>query len=99
MSPELTLLIVNAVLLAYAYLWAYPALKEKTLRVIMVRDVGISCAALMVAGLLYWGSGTGFSLILFQTNWFVFSIVTLMIMETPLFLWFAKKYDLRFDDF
>lgn len=98
MSPELTLLIVNAVLLAYAYLWAYPALKEKTWRVIMVRDLGISFAALTVAGLLYWGSGVRFSLVLFQSNWLAFSFVSLMIMETPLFIWFAKKYDLRFDD-
>lgn len=98
MSPELTLLIINAVLLAYAYLWAYPALTEKTWKAILLRDTAISVAAVTLAGLLYWGSGLPFSLIFFDANWFGFSIVTMMVMETPLFLWFAKKYDLTFDD-
>ena len=98
MAPELTLLIINAVLMAYAYLWAYPALPEKTWRAIMVRDIAISLAAVGLAGMLYWGTGIAFSLILFDTNWFVFSVLTLAAMETPLFLWFAKKHGLSFDD-
>lgn len=98
MTPELILLTVNAVLLAYAYLWAYPALTEKTMRAVLVRDVAISVAALGIAGALYWGTGARFSLLLFETNWFVFSIVTLSIIETPLFFHFAKKHNLSFDD-
>jgi len=98
MSPELTLLCVNAALLAYAYLWAYPALTEKTWRSVLIHDAGISVAALIVAGLLFWGSGVAFHMIFFEANWFVFSIVTMMIMETPLFLRFAKKHGLHFDD-
>lgn len=98
MTPELILLTVNGVLLAYAYLWAYPALTEKTLKAVMVRDVAISVAALGIAGALYWGTQTRFSLVLFDTNWFVFSILTLSIIETPLFFWFAKKHNLSFDD-
>jgi len=39
MSPELTLLIINAVLMGYAYLWAYPSLPEKTWQAIAWRDV------------------------------------------------------------
>ena len=98
MAPELTILIINAVFLAYAYLWAYPSLPEKTWRAIMARDIAISLAALGVAAALYWGRGERFSLVLFQTNWFVFSALTLMAMETPLFLRFAKKYGLTWED-
>lgn len=99
MSPELTLLIVNAVLMAYAYLWAYPSLPEKTLSAIMIRDMAISAAALIVAAALFWGSGIRFSLIFFDTNWLIFSILTLFLMETPLFFWFAKKHGIDFSDF
>lgn len=99
MSPELILLIVNAVFMAYAYLWAYPALPEKTLSAIMTRDLAISLAALLVAAALFWGSGVRFRLVFFDTNWFVFSILTLFIMETPLFFWFAKKHGIDFGDF
>ncbi|MEL6642027.1 MAG: hypothetical protein AAFP98_12085 [Pseudomonadota bacterium] len=99
MSAELQILVINCVLLAYAYLWAYPALTEKKLSVIMTRDMAISAAALLIAGALFYGSGVRFSLIIFETNWLVFSILTLFILETPLFFWFAKKHNLDFNDF
>jgi hypothetical protein len=33
---------------------------------------------------------------LINGNWFAFSIITLMLMELPLFAWFARKHDLDF---
>ncbi len=98
MPPELVLLIVNAVLMAYAYLWVYPALPRKTWGAILWRDTVISLAAVGLAAALYWGTDYRFSLILFETNWLIFSVLTLFTIETPLFLWFARKYNLSFDD-
>ncbi len=94
MTPEATLLIVNAVFLAFAYLWVYPNLQDKTLSAVLWRDVVISLSALLVAGLLYFGTATPFSLLLVSTNWAVFSIITMAIMETPLFFWFAKRHNI-----
>jgi hypothetical protein len=96
MTSEATILIVNAIFLAFAYLWVYPGLTRKTMNLILAYDTAISCAALLVAGLLFWGSGTSFNLILINGNWFAFSIITLMLMELPLFAWFARKHDLDF---
>jgi hypothetical protein len=45
-----------------------------------------------VAAGLFRGSDTPFSLILFQTNWAVFSILTMAVMEIPLFIWFCRKH-------
>ena len=98
MSPEFIILTVNAVFLGYAYLWAYPSLPEKTWRAVMVRDVAISVAAVAVAAGLFAGRGVRFDVIFFETNWLVFSIGTLLVMETPLFAWFARKHNLTFDD-
>lgn len=98
LSPEATLLIINATLLAFAYLWAYPSLPQKSWRAIMWRDAVVTVAALVLAGLLFADRSLSFSLILFDTNWFVFSFATFSIMEIPFFMWFARKYDLRFDD-
>ncbi|MFO7805988.1 MAG: hypothetical protein R6V30_10020 [Paracoccaceae bacterium] len=95
MPPETTLLVVNAVFLAFAYGWVYPRLPEKTTSAIMAYDLAIGGAALLVAGLLYWGSGVAFSLILFDANWLFFSIITMAIMEVPLFLWLMKTYDIE----
>ncbi len=94
MTPEAVILLVNATFLAFAYLWVYPNLTTKTVALVMRYDLIISMAAVGVAGLLYWGSGIRFSLIVFDSNWAVFSIVTLLVMETPLFIRFAKKHDL-----
>ncbi len=94
MMPEITLLIVNAIFLAFTYLGVYPGLTTKTINLILIYNAVISCAALLVAGLLFWGSDTDFSLIFFSTNWAVFAIITLSLMELPLFAWFAKKHNL-----
>ncbi|MDX8349076.1 hypothetical protein SLH49_13905 [Cognatiyoonia sp. IB215446] len=98
-APEAQILILNGVILAVAYLGIYPSLEEKTLNRIMTIDLVLSALAVFVAGALFWGSGVPFSMLFFETNWAVFTIVTLMVMEVPLFLNFAKKYGISlFDD-
>lgn len=98
MSPEFIILTVNAVFLGFAYLWAYPSLPQKTWRAIMTRSVAISCAAILVSAALFAGRRIPFDLVIFDTNWFVFSALTLFVMEIPLFLWFSQKYDITLDD-
>ena len=81
--------------MAFAYLVAYPMLSEKTVPAIMWRDTAISGAAVLVAGMLYWGTDVRFSLFFFDTNWLVFSIVTLGIIEAPLFAWFVRRHNIK----
>jgi hypothetical protein len=90
--PEIKILILNAVILAVAYLGIYPSLHEKTLNRIMAVDVVLSVLSLIVAGGLFWGTGVVFTLLFFETNWAVFAILTLFVMEVPLFVWFARKH-------
>lgn len=97
-APEVQILILNAVIAAVAYFGIYPGLAHKTLNRIMLVDTVLTVLALTVAGALFWGTGVRFSLILFDTNWAVFSVLTLWLIETPLFLHFAKKYGIRFFD-
>lgn len=92
MSPEIKLLAVNAVFLGYAYAWAYPRLNQPTAIGIVWRDGVIMCAALMIGAFLYAGTGTGFSVKVTTTNWFIFQLVSYAIMQTPLFAWFAYKH-------
>lgn len=91
-APEIQILILNGVILAVAYLGIYPGLQHKTLNRMLAVDLALSALALTVAGALFWGSGVPFNMILFEVNWAVFTIVTIMLMEVPLFLWFAKKH-------
>lgn len=94
LPPELQLLTINATILAVAYGGIYPTLRPVTLRKMIVIDLVLSVLALIVAGALFWDSGVRFSLLLFSTNWAVFGIVTMMVMEYPLFSWFARKHGL-----
>ncbi len=98
-APEAQILILNGVILAVAYLGIYPSLEEKTLNRIMTIDVILSALALTVAGALFWGTGTRFNLLFFRSNWAVFTIITLFLMEVPIFLHFARKHGINlFDD-
>ena len=56
--------------------------------------LALTLLGLITAGALFAGSGTRFSLILFDTNWFGFTLLSSMAMELPLFLWFCKKHDI-----
>jgi energy-converting hydrogenase Eha subunit C len=91
-SPESQILILNAVVLAIAYGGIYPSLQHKTLNKIMAIDLLLSCLVVAVAGALFWGRNISFDLLVAQVNWAVFSVVSLSVMEVPLFFVFARKY-------
>ena len=55
----------------------------------------LACLALGVAAALFWGSGTRFWMLLFTTNWAVFSLLTMQAMELPLFIWFCRKHGIN----
>ena len=98
-APEIQILILVGVILGVAYLGIFPTLQEKTLNRMMAIDLVLTALALTVAGALFWGSGVGFSLILFETNWAVFTVLCFGLIEIPLFLSFAKKHGISlFDD-
>ena len=98
-SPESQILILNGVILGVAYLGIFPSLQEKTLNRIMTIDLVLTVIALVVAGALFAGTGQAFTLLVVKTNWAVFTLVTLFIIEIPLFFNFAKRHGISiFDD-
>ncbi|OYU17717.1 MAG: hypothetical protein CFE34_14355 [Rhodobacteraceae bacterium PARR1] len=96
LPPELQVLTINATILAVAYLGIYPTLTDLTLRKLMLVDLVLTALALGVVGALFWGTGTRFSLLLFQTNWAVFALVTMMVMEYPLMRRLMRKHGMTF---
>lgn len=98
MRPELMVLTLNAVLLCMAYFAIYPAMNVRRIGQMIPIDIGLLVLALLAAGSLFAGSGERFSLILFetgwpllQTNWVVFSILSMGVIEAPLFLWYCRR--------
>mgnify|MGYP000887826809 CR=1 FL=1 len=97
MAPELQLLIVNATIVLIAYLGIYPSMRKLTLRVVLADDHAVLTAlALGTAGALFWGTGIRFRMLLFTTNWAVFSLVSMQAMEFPLLIWFCRKHGIDF---
>lgn len=94
MPPELAILVINAAFLAFAYGWAFPSLPHKTWPALLRADLAILAAAGLVVWLIWGGSGTRFSLILFDTNWLVFWLVTGTAMEAPLLRAFCRRHGL-----
>lgn len=98
MTQELQILIVNAAILLIAYLGIYPSMRELTARRMVIVDIVLTALALGLAGALFAGRRIAFSLLLFPANWAVFSILTMAVMEIPLFLWFCRKHGIDLSD-
>ena len=95
LPPEAQLLIINAAILAVAYLGIYPSIRNLTTGRLMAADLVLTGLLLVVAGALFWGTGVEFSMLLFSTNWFVFALLTMFLMELPLGWWFARRRGLN----
>jgi len=47
----------------------------------------------MMAGYLFYGSDTKFSLLIVDVNWFWFSLLTYFAIEMPLMNWYFNKHN------
>ncbi|SIT79127.1 hypothetical protein SAMN05421665_0887 [Yoonia rosea] len=97
LAPEAQILILIGIILAVAYLGIFPTLEEKTINKLMGIDLALNVLALIVAGAWFWGTGVTFTLVFYETNWAIFTIVCFALLEIPLFLNFAKKHGIRLD--
>lgn len=92
MAPELQVLAINAACLAVAYLGIFPGLRPLTMGRLALADLGVGLVALGTVAALFWDSGVDFRLLVFDTNWFWFAVVTYVAMELPLSLWFLRRH-------
>ena len=90
--PEAQLLAVEAAVVLVGYLAILPALPSKALRPVLTASAGLAGAALLTAGLLFWGTGTRFTLLFVEVNWLVFLVMTYPVLETPLALRFLRRH-------
>lgn len=93
-SPETFILLSNATILLCAYLFVYPRFAGRDLTRLAVNDLVANALALTVAGYAFWGSGQRFDLGFIAVGWFGFTAVTLLLMELPLFVWYAHRHGL-----
>ena len=94
MTPELKVFLFAAAVMLFAYTALYPRLPKKTIFTMMVVDIILTSAILLAVGILYFGTGTPFSLIFFDVPWWLFAFLSAAIVEVPLFMWFCKRWNI-----
>ncbi len=88
MSVELTILLLNAVIIFIAYLSVYPKLAGKHLKKVALYDFLASGLAILIVGSKYWGTGGEFAFLFMELNWFWFTLLSYSVMEIPVALWY-----------
>lgn len=91
MSAELTILLLNAILIVIAYQYVYPRWVGNNMQKLMMNDLLVTFISLAVAGSLYSGSGERFFVLLGTVNWFWFSLITYSLMELPVAVRYMRR--------
>ena len=87
---ELSIVIVNLAALAIAYLYIYPKYGGNDVKRLAWLDTAVGGVALLVLAPFNWGSPSDYTLIDFDTSWWIFAILTYALLELPLFYFYVK---------
>ena len=94
---ELSIISPVLIVVAGGYLSIFPKIAGNNFDKIALCSLVCWTFVLVLVGLNYWGSGYEFSLLLFSTNWFWFTVIVNAAIETPFFIWYCKKHDVSFE--
>ncbi|MGS0682810.1 hypothetical protein ACVBIL_16855 [Shewanella sp. 125m-7] len=92
--PELSIITLIAIVIAMSYLSIYPKVAGSDINRLLWSDIGISAFVLTLVGIKYWGTGHEFSLLMFDTNWFWFTLIMYATIEVPAAMWYAQKHNI-----
>lgn len=87
---ELLVVFLVLVTLVTAYFWIYPNYAGNDVVKMAWLDLVVGAVPLAVTGILFWESNPRFSLGFFETNWFLFTLITYTLLELPLFALYVK---------
>ena len=94
-SAEIVLLILNGVILILTYFLIHPRTVGDNISKLMQSDFLATATSVIVAGYLFRGTDHQFDLLVGEINWFLFSVVTFLMMEVPFALRYLKKFDVE----
>lgn len=87
---ELLVVFYVLAVLAIAYLWVYPKYAGNDVKKMSWLDAGFMVITMGISALLFWESDPSFTFIFFETNWFWFTLLTVTVLEIPLFYVYIK---------
>ena len=89
---ELSIMAPVLVVVAGGYLSIYPKIAGNNFNKLSLCCLCCYAFVFVLVGLKHWGSGYEFSLLLFSTNWFWFTLIVYAAIEVPLAIWYFKKH-------
>ena len=87
---ELSIVIFNLVALAIAYLYIYPKYAGNDVKRMAWLDTAVGGLLLLVLAPFNWGSPNDYTFFAFDTNWWIFAILSYALLELPLFFLYVK---------
>jgi hypothetical protein len=92
MSPELFVLIVAVSVLTMGYVIVYPRFAGTDLTKLAINGLLAYGSAFLVVGSHFYGTDQRFGEPVLELGWFGFTLLTLLLVELPLFYWYARRY-------
>jgi hypothetical protein len=90
MSAELSILLLNAVIIIIAYLHVYPKIAGKDINKVAIYDCIASGLAIGIVASKYWGSDAYLEFLFMELNWFWFTLLSYSVIEVPVALWYFR---------
>jgi hypothetical protein len=90
-TPEVVVILINLSILSFSYFWFFPRIAADDAMKLMKYDAVSFFIAVMISGVLFYGSYIEFDALFFTLNWFWFSVLTFFVFETPFALWYFNK--------
>jgi len=87
---EISIVAVNLIALATAYLYIYPKYAGNDVKRLAWLDTAVGGVSLLVLAPFNWGSPSNYTFIAFDTSWWIFAILSYAILELPLFYLYVK---------
>lgn len=87
---ELSIIVVNLSALAIAYFLIYPKYAGNDVKKLAWLDTAVGVCVLIVLAPFNWNSPSDYTFIAFDTNWWIFAILSYTLLELPLFYLYVK---------
>ena len=95
MANELLVVFYILLTLAFAYLWFYPKVVGERVKLMAWMDVVVTGIPVAISALLFWESDPTLRLLIFDLNWFFFTVLAMFIIELPIFLLYLRARGLN----
>jgi len=87
---ELLVIFYILATIAVAYLLVYPRFIGEDVKLMAWVDIPVTAVPLGISALLFWESDPVFNLFFIETNWFVYTLVAMLIIELPVLILYLR---------